>query len=114
MLGYPMTAHRAQIGVAVVSLPRSSEDEHRNRHASANNDPVPDQETLTFSPLGPFGPCPRSNVTAWPSRRSSNRVPVHAELWKKYSFPSSARMNPKPLSLTSRLIVPFIDAILSP
>src|SRR4030095_10809393 len=63
---------------------------------------------------GPFGPCPRSNVTAWPSRRSSKRVPVHAELWKKYSFPSSARMNPKPLSLTSRLIVPFIDAILSP
>ena len=25
------------------------------------------QAILTFSPLGPFGPCPRSNVTACPS-----------------------------------------------
>jgi hypothetical protein len=32
-------------------------------------------------------------------------------LWKKYSFPSPARMKPNPLSLTSRLIVPFIGAI---
>jgi hypothetical protein len=32
-------------------------------------------------------------------------------LWKKYSFPSLARMKPNPLSLTSRLIVPFIGAI---
>ena len=32
------------------------------------------QTVLTFSPLGPFGPCPRSKVTACPSRSSSNRV----------------------------------------
>ena len=30
--------------------------------------------SLTFSPRGPFGPCPRSNVTACPSRRSSKWV----------------------------------------
>src|SRR3954471_9083228 len=72
------------------------------------------QATLTFSPRGPFGPCPRSNVTACPSRRSSKAVCAHAELWKKYSFPSAARMKPNPLSLTSRLIVPFIDGMKSP
>jgi hypothetical protein len=37
-------------------------------------------------------------------------VLVHAELWKKYSFPSSAAMNPKPLSLR-RLIVPLSVAM---
>ena len=30
---------------------------------------------------------------------------------EEVSFPSLARMNPKPLSLTSRLIVPFIGAM---
>src|SRR5947209_388154 len=30
--------------------------------------------TLTFSPRGPLGPCPRSKVTACPSRSSSNEV----------------------------------------
>src|SRR5438093_7092656 len=67
--------------------------------------------TLTFSPRGPFGPCPRSKVTACPSRSSSKEVSLHAELWKKYSFPSLAKMNPNPLSLTRRFIVPFRAAI---
>ena len=40
--------------------------------------------------------------------RLMDRVPWHAELWKKYSVPSSARINPNPFSLTSRLILPFI------
>src|SRR3954468_19311797 len=69
------------------------------------------QETRTLSARGPLGPWPFSKVTAWPSRSWSKRVPWHAELWKKYSLPSSARMNPKPLSLTSRLIVPFDAAM---
>src|SRR6185437_8805756 len=64
-------------------------------------------ETRTFSARGPFGPWPLSKVTACPSRNWSKRVPWHAELWKKYSLPSSARMKPKPLSLTRRLIVPL-------
>src|ERR1035437_3620130 len=72
------------------------------------------QASLTFSPLGPFGPCPISNVTACPSRRSSNAVCWQAKLGKKYSEPSPAKMKPKPLSLTSRLMVPFIDAMLCP
>ena len=37
------------------------------------------QAGLTFSARGPFGPWPTSNVTRWPSRRSSNRVPWHAD-----------------------------------
>ena len=60
-----------------------------------------------------LGPCPRSKVTDWPSCRSSKRIWLQAELWKKYSLPSEARMKPKPLSLTSRLIVPFSAAICS-
>src|SRR5688572_31357212 len=69
-----------------------------------------DYTTRTLSARGPLGPCPFSNVTDCPSRSWSKRVSRHAELWKKYSLPSSARMKPKPLSLTRRLIVPFIDA----
>ena len=65
----------------------------------------------TFSARGPFGPWPLSNVTAWPSRRLSNWTPLHADWWKKYSLPSLAATKPKPLSLTSRLIVPFVEAI---
>ena len=34
-----------------------------------------------------------------------------ADWWKKYSGPSPAAMNPNPLSLTSRLIVPCVDAM---
>src|SRR5918994_2385197 len=70
-----------------------------------------DYATLTFSPRGPLGPWPTSNVTACPSRRSSKRVWAHAELWKKYSVPSPARMKPKPLSETMRLMVPVIEAM---
>jgi len=81
---------------------------------SSTRVPRKNYATLTFSPRGPFGPCPFSNVTDCPSRRSSKRVPAHAELWKKYSLPSSARMNPNPLSLTSRLIVPFMGAMQTP
>ena len=39
----------------------------------------------TFSARGPFGPRPASKLTCCPSRKSSKRVPVHAEEWKKYS-----------------------------
>jgi hypothetical protein len=38
-------------------------------------------------------------------------MPEQADWWKKYSLPSPAAMNPKPLSLTRRLIVPFVDAM---
>ena len=34
---------------------------------------------LTFSARGPLGPCPVSNITACPSRNSSNRIPEHAD-----------------------------------
>jgi hypothetical protein len=68
----------------------------------------------TCSARGPFGPWPRSNVTDWPSCMLSKGVLVHADWWKKYSLPSSAATNPKPLSLTIRLIVPVIVDIASP
>jgi hypothetical protein len=35
---------------------------------------------------------------------------LHADWWKKYSLPSLAATNPKPFSLTNRLMVPFVDA----
>ncbi len=35
-----------------------------------------------------------------PLADSSNGVPLHAELWKKYSLPSAPRMKPKPFALT--------------
>jgi hypothetical protein len=35
-----------------------------------------------------------------------------ADWWKKYSVPSAAAMNPKPLSV-SRLIVPFVFGAMS-
>jgi hypothetical protein len=72
-----------------------------------------DYAGFTFSARGPFGPWPRSNVTAWPSRMLSKGVLVHADWWKKYSLPSWAATNPKPLSLTIRLIVP-LTGIVSP
>src|SRR5688572_1428217 len=68
-------------------------------------------ERRTFSPRGPLGPWPRSNVTVCPSRNSSKCVWVQAELWKKYSVPSPARMKPKPLSETRRLMVPLSEAM---
>src|SRR4029453_15279687 len=60
---------------------------------------------------GPFGPWPFSNETDCPSRRSSNRTPTHADWWKKYSLPSWGATKPKPLSVTGRLIIPFVAAI---
>jgi hypothetical protein len=66
---------------------------------------------VTFSARGPFGPWPVWKVTRWPSRSSSNEVPLTADWWKKYSLPSSAATKPNPLSLTNRLIVPFEVAI---
>jgi len=38
-------------------------------------------------------------------------MPTQAELWKKYSLPSLARMKPNPLSLTRRFTVPLMDAM---
>jgi hypothetical protein len=73
-----------------------------------------DYAGCTFSARGPFGPWPRSNVTAWPSRMLSKGVLVHADWWKKYSLPSWAATNPNPLSLTIRLIVPVIVDIVAP
>src|SRR6201989_1188027 len=67
------------------------------------------QASFTFSARGPLGPSPFSKVTACPSRRASNRVPLQADWWKKYSEASPAAIKPKPFSLTSRLIVPFIE-----
>src|SRR5687767_13763263 len=67
---------------------------------------------LTPSARGPLGPCPTVKLTRCPSRRSSNRVPTQADWWKKYSVPSAAAMNPKPLSVI-RLIVPLVVAIVA-
>jgi len=55
---------------------------------------------------GPF--CESSGVksTRWPSRRSSNTAPRTELRWKKCSIPPSSRMNPNPLSMRSRAIVP--------
>lgn len=67
----------------------------------------------TFSARGPFGPWPIVKVTAWPGDRSSNRVPLHAEWWKKYSVPSGVEMNPYPLSVV-RLTVPRLFVMSGP
>jgi hypothetical protein len=40
-----------------------------------------------------------------------NLPSAHADWWKKYSVPSGAARNPKPLSLINRLIVPLSAAI---
>jgi hypothetical protein len=64
----------------------------------------------TFSARGPLGPWPTVKDTRWPSRKSSNRTPTQPDWWKKYSVPSAAAMNPKPLSVF-RLIVPVVAAI---
>src|SRR6476661_8768792 len=41
-------------------------------------------------------------------RRSKSRDDVRPSRWKKYSFPSSAAMKPKPRSETTFLIVPVV------
>src|SRR5437870_2943788 len=47
-----------------------------------------------------------TNSTRWPSRKSSNTAPRTELRWKKCSIPPSSRINPKPLSIRSRAIVP--------
>src|SRR4029079_2831904 len=43
-----------------------------------------------------------------PLRRSKSRDDVSPLRWKKYSFPSSAAMKPKPRSDTTFLMVPVV------
>src|SRR5688500_12136845 len=65
---------------------------------------------LSISRTSPArGPLPDSsgvNSTRWPSRRSSNTAPRTELRWKKCSIPPSSRLNPNPLSISSRAIVP--------
>ena len=56
------------------------------------------------------GPLPDSSgvkSTRWPSRSNSNTAPRTALRWKKCSIPPSSRMNPNPLSINRRAIVPL-------
>jgi len=62
---------------------------------------------FTFTARGPLGPLSKLNSTSLPSSKASKSVPSKAERWKKTSFPSSALINPNPLSLISFLIFPF-------
>ena len=55
---------------------------------------------------GPFCDSSGVNSTRCPSRSSSNTVPRTELRWKKCSRPDSSRMNPNPLSIRSRAIVP--------
>ena len=55
---------------------------------------------------GPFCDSSGVNSTRCPSRSSSNTAPRTELRWKKCSIPPSSRMNPNPLSIRSRAIVP--------
>src|SRR5215471_18031722 len=55
---------------------------------------------------GPFWDSSGVNSTRCPSRSSSNTAPRTELRWKKCSIPPSSRMKPKPLSISSRAIVP--------
>src|ERR1035437_7626177 len=58
---------------------------------------------------GPLGLVSISNETrSPPTRRSKSRGAWRPPRWKKYSFPSSAAMKPKPRSATTFLIVPVV------
>jgi hypothetical protein len=61
--------------------------------------------TRTFSALGPLGLRPSSYSTACPTPSASIEVPSNEEWWKDMS-PRSPSMKPKPLSVSSFLIVP--------
>src|SRR5688572_10645849 len=62
---------------------------------------------------GPFCEGSSSKLTRWPSL-SCSKSPASTELrWKNHSWPPSSLMNPKPRSLTRRLIVPFATSITS-
>ena len=56
---------------------------------------------------GPLGDSSTVKSTRWPSRSSSKTAPRTDDRWKKCSTPLSSRMNPKPLSMSSRAIVPL-------
>src|SRR5262245_27413840 len=62
---------------------------------------------------GPFGDSSAVNSTRCPSRSSSNTEPRTALRWKKCSTPPSSRMNPNPLSMRRRAIVPVGIAVSS-
>src|SRR5450756_2146783 len=64
--------------------------------------------SLTSLARGPFGLASTSNVTFSPPLSESKLST--ASRWKKYSFPSSAAMKPKPRSETSFLMVPLVIA----
>src|SRR5262245_46831666 len=55
---------------------------------------------------GPLVDSSGVNSTRWPSRSSSNTAPRTELRWKKCSMPPSSRMNPNPLSMRRRAIVP--------
>lgn len=55
---------------------------------------------------GPFGDSSTENSTRWPSRSNSKTAPRTELRWKKCSRPFSSRMNPNPLSISKRAIVP--------
>src|SRR5476651_269164 len=60
---------------------------------------------------GPLGLVSISNETrSPPTRRSNSSGDWTPPRWKKYSFPSSAAMKPKPRSETSFLMVPLVIA----
>src|SRR5262245_30114455 len=55
---------------------------------------------------GPFCDSSGVNSTRCPSRSNSNTAPRTELRWKKCSIPPSSRMNPNPLSIRRRAIVP--------
>ena len=72
--------------------------------------PAPSGQTgRTGLGRGPVGLCSIVKSTfSPPRRRSKSREASRAPRWKKYSFSSSAEMNPKPRSATMRLMVPVV------
>src|SRR5690349_6899225 len=60
-------------------IPESREPSDVTGHGSGDWFGRPGHRTVTFSARGPFGPWPTVNDTVWPSRRSSNGIPVQAD-----------------------------------
>ena len=74
---------------------------------SPNYPASPQASVRMFPARGPFCDGSSSKMTRCPSFNWS-KLPAFTELrWKNHSCPPSSRMNPKPRSRTSRLIVPF-------
>ena len=66
----------------------------------------------TWVARGPLGLCSTSNATfSPPLRLSKSRGAWRPPRWKKYSFPSSAVMKPKPRSATTFLMVPLVMSL---